>query len=188
VDDMVEEKKDKEITEKKATKEDLSVNSTMTGALAYQSWEQAKDKTIDDYYIGKRREVILKLSIYMRKIKERLLIEKANGGKVTVQMEIDVAQYMNEMKILKDIGNTVKKFSNITNDLEDRNSKKISVIYTPKDIMTETYYHDMGSLEKMDALLTALIDEDVLPVAPKSTKKDIFKDKLIKELKAGLGD
>jgi hypothetical protein len=176
-------KKEEKKEEVKATDKELSINSTLAGAIGYQNWEQARDKTIDDHYFGERNKVILKLSIYMRRLKEQRLKELAesNGGKITVDMRIKVATELSENKILTDMANTVRKFSDVTSCMEDRSEKDIRILFTPKDIMSETYYHDLVTLEKMDALLTALIDNDDIPVVPKPGLPDLILDDLIKD-------
>jgi len=187
---MVEKKEDKKIEDsddKKASKAELDINSTMAGAIAYQNWEQAKDKSVDDYYIGLRRTVVLKLSIFMRRLRERRLKELSggNGGKVTVAMEIKVAKELMELELFTSMDTTTHDRGDVTNTYEDRLNK--GIVMNSKDVMSEVYYHDVSTLEKMDALLTSLIEEEDLRVAPKLTKRDIIKNKMLGELQKELG-
>lgn len=188
---MAEKKEDKKIEEsddKKASKAELDVNSTMAGAIAYQNWEQAKDKSVDDYYIGLRRTVVLKLSIFMRRLRERRLRELAdeNGGKITVELEIKVAKELMELDLFTKMDSTTHERGDVTNTYEDRQNK--GVVMTSKDIMSEVYYHDVSTLEKMDALLTSLIDEEDLRVTPKPTMRDVVREDAVKDLLKGDND
>lgn len=187
---MVEKKKDEKIDDsddKKATKAELDINSTLAGAIAYQNWEQAKDKNVDDYYIGLRRTVVMKLSIFMRRLKERRLKELSNnGGKVTMDMQVQVAKELMSLDLFTSMDTTTQDRANVTNTYEDRQNK--GVVMTPKDIMSEVYYHDVSTLEKMDALLTSLIDEEDLRVTPKLTKRDIIRSKMLGELQKEFGE
>jgi hypothetical protein len=181
--DKDDKKKDEE---KKASDKELTINSTLAGAVGYQNWEQARDKTVDDYYFGQRNKVTLKLSIYMRRLKEKMLKEKANGGKVTVEMELEVAEELNKNKLLSNISNTIKNFKTLTSNYEDRSEAKIKVIFSAKDVMSETYYHDLDELEKMDALLTALIDNDDIPVVSEKTVDDLIENIIRERIENGL--
>lgn len=146
-----------------ASEAELEANATLKGQAKFQAWEQARDKTVDDYYIGKRNGINIKLAMYLRRLKERRLDELAdeNGGVVTVDMELKVAKELQENEVYKMVSTTVHDDGDISSLYEDR--KGLNASMTHQDAMTEIYYHDIKALEQLDALLTALIDEEDLP-------------------------
>jgi hypothetical protein len=152
---------------------ELDAQKSLRGRLEYQALKQASNKIIDHYHISKRNENSILMAWYLRNKKEKLLDELSGGNpdNITVDMEDKVAEKLKDDPILKLLEDTVCDDGLITGIFETRKGK--SIIMSHKDVMSEVFFQKIAGMEKLEALLISMLDDDDLPTVPVLDEEEI---------------
>lgn len=176
------------------TTEEIEANSSIMGQIAHQKAEQGKTRypSIEPFFFDYINELDTKAGAHIRMLRDQLIAEyealnkknDKNNGEVTFDQLQEIQDKLLKDKINIAIEKAFMEHETVTTLYKERKAKGVDSDF----ILKETYGHTLKNLGSPMRVLTALMDDDVLPLIPKRTISQTIRLKIQEEVEEELNE